>query len=224
MNTEQNTKKCSKCQVVKPFSDFNPNKGGKFGLRGECKICTRKYQNERYKIIRDDKLAKQKARYDRDPSIFNVRSKRWYSENREKHRKTSDKWLNKNREHCNQIIGNRLKNDETFHIMKVLRSRLKNVLKYQRKSQSTKEFLGCSPKELCLYLEKRFLPGMTWKNHGFGKDKWNVDHILPCAIFDFSDPVEQKQCFHYSNLQPLWQVDNFKKGESTSQSSGFTID
>lgn len=32
-----------------------------------------------------------------------------------------------------------------------------------------------------------------------------MDHIIPCAIFDFTDPSEQKQCFHFTNIKPLWE-------------------
>lgn len=40
----------------------------------------------------------------------------------------------------------------------------------------------------------------------------HIDHIKPCAKFDLSDPEQQKECFHYTNLQPLWWYDNLKKG------------
>jgi len=50
---------------------------------------------------------------------------------------------------------------------------------------------------------------MTWSNYGKG---WHIDHIKPCASFDLSNPEQQKICFHYTNLQPLWAIDNIKKG------------
>jgi len=50
---------------------------------------------------------------------------------------------------------------------------------------------------------------MTWENHGF--DGWHVDHIKPCTSFDLTDLEQQKQCFHYTNLQPLWKKENFEK-------------
>jgi hypothetical protein len=69
--------------------------------------------------------------------------------------------------------------------------------------------LGCTIEELWKHLEKKFKPGMTKENHG----KWHVDHIIPCAIFDLSKPEEQIKCFHYTNLQPLWAIDNIRKGK-----------
>jgi hypothetical protein len=51
---------------------------------------------------------------------------------------------------------------------------------------------------------------MSWLNYG----EWHVDHIRPCASFDFNDPASLPQCFHYTTLQPMWRVDNFKKNSS----------
>jgi hypothetical protein len=58
--------------------------------------------------------------------------------------------------------------------------------------------------------EAQFLPGMTWEN----RSEWHIDHRLPCAAFDLLNPVHQRACFHFSNLQPLWAEDNQRKRDS----------
>ena len=52
---------------------------------------------------------------------------------------------------------------------------------------------------------------MSWNNHGFGNDKWHIDHIDPLDSFDLTDPMQLKEACHYTNLQPLWQPDNLHK-------------
>ena len=71
--------------------------------------------------------------------------------------------------------------------------------------------LGCSIKDLIIHIEKQFKEGMTWDNHSY--NGWHIDHIIPCASFDLSDPEQQKKCFHYTNLQPLWKQDNLSKSD-----------
>jgi len=71
------------------------------------------------------------------------------------------------------------------------------------------KLVGCSIDFLKQHLENKFKPGMSWKNYG----KWHIDHIRPCASFDLRKPAEQKKCFHYSNLQPLWAKENLVKGK-----------
>ena len=50
---------------------------------------------------------------------------------------------------------------------------------------------------------------MNWENYG----KWHIDHIKPISKFDMTDQEEQKKCFHWSNLQPLWAEENISKGD-----------
>lgn len=100
-------------------------------------------------------------------------------------------------------------NQKRNRILHNLRVRLYSALKGNNKSSSTLKLLDCSIDELWNHLESQFQPGMTRENYG----QWHVDHIKPCASFDFSDHEQQKQCFHYTNLQPLWARDNIQKGK-----------
>jgi hypothetical protein len=49
---------------------------------------------------------------------------------------------------------------------------------------------------------------MTWDNHG---DVWEIDHIIGCINFDLTDIEQQKKCFHYTNLQPLFKTSGIAK-------------
>lgn len=103
--------------------------------------------------------------------------------------------------------------DPVFKLLDNLSSRLRMALKRGSKSASTHEFLGCTGMELRHHLESLFQPGMSWANYGRGG--WHVDHKRPCASFDLADPEQQRACFHYTNLQPLWELDNLKKGSKS---------
>ena len=96
-----------------------------------------------------------------------------------------------------------------------LRSRVSHALSRNSKSDSTETLVGCSMNELRDHLESQFTAGMTWDNYG----EWHVDHIKPCAMFDFSIDSHQFQCFHYTNMQPLWAIDNYKKGNKYDKNS-----
>jgi len=88
---------------------------------------------------------------------------------------------------------------------------LREVLKKHmaKKSRSTFKLLGCSIADFMRHLETRFQEGMTWENYG----EWQIDHVKPCASFDLTDPKQQEICFHFSNLQPLWERDNKSKSD-----------
>ena len=85
-----------------------------------------------------------------------------------------------------------------------------------RKAARSEALLGCTVEQARKHLESQFLPGMTWENHGV--HGWHIDHIRPCASFeDLSDLEQQKQCCHWTNLQPLWAEDNRAKSDKWEQ-------
>ena len=53
---------------------------------------------------------------------------------------------------------------------------------------------------------------MSWNNYGNGHNKWNIDHILPVSKFNLNKISEQKKAFNFKNCQPMWAIDNIKKG------------
>lgn len=92
-----------------------------------------------------------------------------------------------------------------------LRGSIVMALKRQtlRKGARLHVLLGADIAVVRRHIESQFKPGMTWDN--YGPKGWHVDHKLPCASFDLTDMAQQKACFHYSNLQPLWWLENLQK-------------
>ena len=90
-----------------------------------------------------------------------------------------------------------------------MRDRVRKAVKAAgaRKCTRTLALVGCSTAALRAHLEAQFAQGMSWDNHG----KWHIDHIRPCASFNLQHASDQRACFHFTNLQPLWATDNLKK-------------
>lgn len=137
--------------------------------------------------------------------------------NKEYRKKWMEKWLKNhpgytkqyyqnNKERKNKYFRNRRRTDINYRILCNLRRRLHHVIKEGLKSARTLELLGCSIIFLKQYLKKKFKKGMNWNN--YGRDGWHIDHIVPCNNFNLVNLEEQKRCFNYTNLQPLWAREN----------------
>jgi hypothetical protein len=133
--------------------------------------------------------------------------------------------LLKNKNSINNLMIHRYKDSYLYEakskeiklqrkISNLLRDRIRSALKRKtaEKSQKTIDLIGCSISFLMSYLENKFQKGMAWENQG----QWHIDHIIPCASFDLTLSEEQKKCFHYTNLQPLWAKENMSKGSKKS--------
>jgi hypothetical protein len=144
-------------------------------------------------------------------------SKDFYYKNVDKVINNKKEYFEKNKKKIIKYNGEytklRKENDPIFKLSINMRSRLKQYLKnkdFKRKiTGSFFNIVGCTPNELGLHLESKFTEGMNWENHGtFG---WHIDHIVPLShAKSFNEVIELS---HYSNLQPLWAIDNLKKGK-----------
>lgn len=106
--------------------------------------------------------------------------------------------------------------DPVFKLKRRLRKRLWELCKNKRMSCSLRESLGCTDSEFRIYIENLFLPGMSWDNYGKQVDtnfpKWEIDHIIPLASALTEERL--KELNHYTNLRPLWFIDNNIKSKS----------
>jgi hypothetical protein len=179
------------------------------GPKKRCDNCNIEYR-KLYWRIRENQTERKKKNIER--------RKKFAQKNPDKIKEYGKKYRNKNR---SKVLESRRKwyaksynNNLQYKLGNLLRYRLWKALKDQdlKKDQSTIELLGCSKEELITHLESQFQTGMSWGN--WSLNGWHIDHIRPVSSFDLSDPAQVKECFHFSNLQPLWAVDNIKKSNS----------
>lgn len=93
---------------------------------------------------------------------------------------------------------------------------MRNAILLRRKETSEiVNLIGCSVSQCRSHLEKQFDENMTWENYGPSRHPnqgWQIDHIRPCKSFNLTCLDQQQDCFHYTNLQPLWALVNQFKG------------
>ena len=214
-------KKCSKCETSKPLEDFPNDPKCSDGKRGTCKDCRKpkwvpkENQILTCKLCNEEKHhalfanhGKQKpylckaCRNKRDLDKKNLDRDAYNKKKREIYQIQKDK-INETRR---KTLQKRRDEDPKYRAMMALHCRLYMAVK--EKKGKTMELTGCSRDDLIKHLESKFTEGMTWENYG----EW---HIRPCASFNLEDPDEQKKCFQWTNLQPLWAIDNIRKGAKT---------
>lgn len=179
-------KTCTKCHTNQDFTLFSADKTGRLGVRSVCKKCDIQY---RYKTFARRK-AYQKT-YIRSSTGVRNRSAYYAERQRNRRKNPSIKYL----------------------LSEALRGRFRRAIKQGLRSGSAVRDLGCTTLELRVHLEKQFQQGMAWENWSYAG--WHIDHIKPLSSFNLSDRAQLLKAVHYTNLQPLWAKDNFKKSNKT---------
>ncbi|MEN6378381.1 MAG: hypothetical protein ABFD15_02215 [Methanofastidiosum sp.] len=235
------TKVCTKCKRRYPNNvNYFRKKGHKYKdgeekLKPRCKHCTSKASSNYNKSHKDKIIRYRKKYYQRDSVKEQTRKyqkehpwiaknyrrknkirikkyrKGWRLKNADKIRQQNKRYREEHTEESKIYHRKRMESDPKYRITRSLRTRLNSALKWQgvRKTKHTLDLIGCSVDFLKKHIESQFLRGMTWDN--YGREGWSIDHIIPCASFDLVKIKDQKRCFNYKNLRPLWEVDNWKK-------------
>lgn len=181
-----------------------------YALKNKAKISTgrKKYaEKNKSKII-----SYQKEYNIKNKKEVTIKKRSYYLRNREKFLAYRKEYAEKNRDNINKHTRKRYSADIRFKIANNLRRKLSNIIRSAKAKKAADTFLilGCDINFFIKHIENQFLQGMSWSNHG--KFGWHLDHIRPISSFDIIDHEQQKKCFHYTNLQPLWAFDNLSKG------------
>jgi len=175
-------KVCPKCKISKDIKEFYSNTK----RHPYCKICTRLCDKD-YKLRNKEKIILKRQKYEKE-----------------------NKEIIRERKRIRHNF--RRKTDINFKLKSYLRTRIYCAIKKNQKVGSAIRDLGCTGEELKQYLESKFKERMSWNNWGNKEGQWSIDHIVPLSSFDLTVREQFLKACHYTNLQPLWHIDNLRKG------------
>ena len=135
--------------------------------------------------------------------------KKWYKENSKRHKKLMKLFYKNNPGYNTNYEKEKMGNDPLYKFSKRIRTNIREALRKKgwAKTTGTQELLGADFETVKSYIEKQFIKGMTWDNHG----EWHFDHIIP--INSANTIEEMIPLFHYVNLQPMWASENISKSD-----------
>lgn len=223
----QDVKICNVCKIEKPLEDFKKAIENKDGRTRKCKQC---FKDKLYteEVIYKPEEGYKKCSYckiEKLEEAFYFRNKQKGTKqpmckkcNHLRQRKYRANNKEKSLKYDVEYTKNRIKTDPVFkfknYIRKTLKRAHKKFLAEGSKSPKAEEILGCSLNFFKEYIESLFEENMSWENHGHCKigncDVWNIDHKIP-----LSTAKTEKEALllnHYTNLQPMWAIDNLRKG------------
>lgn len=209
-------KTCIKCGKGKSVDDFPKAKGTKDGYRNNCKSCVRIY-NEKYIEVNKEKFKTLTRKYyEENKEVLKEAAKIYYAENKDvvlqrvalkkdDKRVYNKKYKSENKSVINKKRKERLETDSLYKLRIMTSNLIRSSLKGAKKSKSV-DILGCTISEFRIWLENQFDEHMSWENHG---TYWHIDHLIPHS----SGTTYEEICKlnHYTNLRPLFWLDNLKK-------------
>jgi hypothetical protein len=196
-------KKCSKCDQVKSFDVFHIANEKPDGHMQHCKDCA-------YKLRKDY--------YDNGPIEQRIKSRQWKDDNREQINFVEN--IRRKKPEVKEKAAKYMRERANSHPRFKMRMRISNLMYYHLNNHGTSKFdiswetlVGYNVDDLMKHLEAQFQEGMTWENYG---PVWHVDHKVADALFEYTSFTDEafKKCWSLENLQPMFAIENIKKGNS----------
>lgn len=105
----------------------------------------------------------------------------------------------------------RIKKGSSAHTRKGISNSITYRIKKAGLKKGYKKSRYINIKEMVKNLESQFDENMTWENYGI---YWDIDHILPKCLFDFSDMEQIRACWSNENVRPLRKEENALKSDT----------
>ena len=234
---------CNKCKTEKELSEFSKDKRNKCGLKSQCKSCEREYKQSNKEIIKEWRKEYNKEYYqankekmkeyyqankERMKEYQKEYKKQYRQANKEKIKESNKEYREANKEYYKEYFKEyhqvnkekinemakeyqreRRKTDPLFKMKCNLRNRTWKAFKNKGYSKNTRtqKILGVDWEVAKQHIERQFKKGMNWNNQG----EWHIDHIIPLASANTLERLEELS--HYTNLQPMWAIDNLIKND-----------
>ena len=191
------------------------------------------YSRSDYQKHKVARKAANKSWYLANKQSSNIRSRAWARANPERNKELARarrvrlpdaardyarKWRLQNKKKANsyqrKYRNKKYATNSEWRLSLLLRARLGKVICGSLRSVSAVRHCGMTMKELRLYIESLWTPGMSWDNYGLNEDQWSIDHIFPLKArgINILDQCVHLALCNWRNLQPLWHDDNIKKG------------
>lgn len=231
----QQNENTPKQSLEKCLNEIEPNKEKKVNdTTNDTKIVN---EQENWRTITNPKLRKkmrEKAYYENNKEIIKKQATEYYINHKDKVKDYYESRKNTVLKQYNQVNKDRIKECNknwckinrkpklsvaereirklNYKLSNRLRQRLCKAIDGNYKAGSAIKDLGCTVEQLKQHLESKFSPGMSWDNWTI--DGWHIDHIKPLSSFDLTNREQLLEACHYTNLQPLWALDNIRKGDT----------
>ena len=208
-------KKCIKCELFKENIDFRNNKK-------KCIECDNK-QAKQWKSNNKQKIKIYNIKYRKENAVSIKKQEKQY--------RTAHKNILNIKNNIRE--KERHKNDPMFKLRHYISIRVGGALKSNRGSKHGKsilQYLSYTIDDLKSHIESKFEPWMNWNNRGKYNIKtwnnddqltwtWQLDHIIPHSIFNYSSMEDEafKKCWALENLRPLSAKQNIIDGNRRSR-------
>jgi hypothetical protein len=220
------TKSCTQCKQEQSLENFYKKKGCKYGVMSVCKVCWKQQVQEFQDLNKDIILDKNKQRYLNNKEKYSEYNRENYLKNQElrkeqqiqyninnKSKRKGYNQLPEVKQRDNEYMKKYSKSTPEKHLAKNIRCSISMRLKEinSSKDQKTLDIVGLKTwEEFKKHIESQFTEGMNWGNYGNKiETDWSIDHIIPISTANTLEEV--KKLNHYTNLQPLWHIENIQK-------------
>lgn len=156
----------------------------------------------------------------RDPEAVRAIDRKYYNENaiiirekeKENRKQDPERYRRYDRKQYEKMIS-----DVGRRVAKYVSNSLWFSIKENKSGKAFFSSVPYTKEDLCQHLASLWEDEMTWENYGKGEGKWSIDHKVPSTFFHFTtvDDWEFKECWKLENLQPMWDINNSKKGNKT---------